>query len=121
MRRTSRALLAGLLILLPALGRAADEAPAGNWKMSLYIESGEGAPPEKQLLWLVQLESAEGKWTGKVVDRVKGAPAATVSDVKVADGTLRFTLTLNETPFQFEGQVPKGEGKLITGSVSRPR
>jgi thiol-disulfide isomerase/thioredoxin len=103
------------------LGHAADEAPAGTWKMSLYIEPGEGLPPEKQLLWLVQLESADGKWTAKVLDRVKGAPQATTGDVKVADGTLRFTLTLGETPFQFEGQLPKGEVKVLTGAVSRPK
>jgi hypothetical protein len=121
MRRISWALLAGLLILPPGAGRATDEGPAGNWKMSLYIEPREGLPPEKQLFWLVQIESADGKWTAKVVDKAEGAPKATASDVRVADGTLRFTLTLGETPFQFEGQLPKGEVKTLTGIVSRPK
>jgi hypothetical protein len=121
MRRTKWALLAGLLLLLPGASRAADEGPAGNWKLSLYIESGEGSAPQKHLLWLVQLTSADGKWTAKVLDKAEGAPKATVSGAKVADGTLRFTLTLGEMPFEFEAQLPKGEAKLLTGAVSRPK
>jgi hypothetical protein len=113
MRRIPLALLAGLLILLPA-GRAADQAPAGTWKMSLFIEG------KMQLLWLVQVESADGKLTAKVLDKSEGAPKATVSDPKVSDGTLRFTLKLGETAFQFEGALPKGDAKAITGNISRP-
>jgi hypothetical protein len=118
MRRTSLALLAGLLILLPGAGRAADEGPAGSWKLSLYLPDDQH-PPEKQLLWLVQLQSADGKWSAKVLDKLADAPEATVTDPKVADGVLRFTLTVGETPFQFEGELPKGDAKTISGSVSR--
>jgi hypothetical protein len=107
-------LLAGLLLVLPGAGRAADEAPAGNWKMSLFLQG------ELRLLWLVQFQSADGKWTAKILDSGERAPKASLGDVKVADGALRFTVTLGETPFQFEGQLPKGDARAITGDVSRP-
>jgi hypothetical protein len=116
MRRISWALLAGLLILPPGAGRAADEGPAGNWKLSLFVEG------KMQLLWLVQIESADGKLMGKVLDKMEGAPKAptSVSNIKLADGALRFTFSLGETPFQFEGQMPAGDAKVITGSVAPP-
>ena len=79
MRRTSWALLAGLLVLLPAVGQAADDAPGGNWKMSLFVEG------KMQLLWLVQVESADGKWSAKVVDKVEGAPKAVKEGVSKDD------------------------------------
>jgi hypothetical protein len=114
MRRTSWALLAGLLIVLPGAGQAADQGPGGNWKMSLFVEG------KMQLLWLLQVDAADGKLTAKVLDKSEGAPEATVADVKVAEGTLRFTLTLGKAPFQFEGALPKADAKTITGNVSRP-
>jgi hypothetical protein len=113
MRRIPLALLAGLLLLLPA-GRAADQAPAGNWKMSLFVEG------KMQLLWLVQVEGSGEKLTAKILDTSKGAPKGTVSDPKVSDGTLRFTLTIGKSAFQFEGAMPKGDAKTITGNISRP-
>src|SRR6516162_3355341 len=114
MRRIPWALLAGLLILLPGAGRAADQGPAGNWKMSLYIEG------KMQLLWLVQVESADGKVTAKMLDKTEQAPKATISDARVADGMLRFTLSLGDSKFQFEGALPKGDAKTFAGSISRP-
>src|SRR5262245_30630017 len=109
MRRTSWALLAGLLILLTGVGRAADTAPSGNWKMSLFLDG------KMRLLWLIQIESADGKVTAKVLDKMDRAPVAKLSDLKVADGMLRFAVTIDKNTFQFEGQLPKGEAKVITG------
>jgi hypothetical protein len=116
MRRISLALLAGLLILLPAT-RAADAAPAGNWKVSLFIQG------KMQLLWLVQIEGSGDKLTAKILDKTEGSPKATISDLKVSDGTLRYALTItgeSATAFQFEGALPKGGAKTITGNISRP-
>jgi hypothetical protein len=109
MRRTSLALLAGLLILLPAV-RAADEAPAGNWKMSLFLDG------RMQLVGLLHFESADGKWTAKMLD----SRNVKVTDPALADGTLRFTVTVGEEgDFKFEGAVPKGDAKSITGNIAR--
>jgi hypothetical protein len=107
MRRTSLALLAGLLILLPVAGRAADEGPAGNWKLSIYQKG------KMRLVGLVQLESADGKWAIKLIEG-----GMKVSDPTVADGMLRFTVTAQDGVLKFEGQLPKGEAKLITGNIS---
>ncbi len=114
MRRISWALLAGLLILIPGAGHAADEGPAGNWKLSLFVEG------KMQVLWLVQLESADGKLTSKILDKSGGAPKAALSGPKLADGTLQFTISIGDTPFQFEAKFPKADAKLLTGSVYRP-
>jgi hypothetical protein len=115
MWRTLWAIPAVLLILLATVGRAADEGPAGNWKVSLFVQG------KMQLLWLVQIDSADGKLAAKVLDKTEQAPKAKIGDVKLADGILRFTLTINETPLQAEVQLPKGEAKLLTGSASQPR
>jgi hypothetical protein len=108
MRRTSWALLAGLLILLPGAGQAADQAaPAGNWKMSVFQRG------RMQLVGLVQFESAGGKWSAKMLEGdVK------VTDPVVADGTVRFTIHAGDGVFKFEGRLPKGDSKTITGNFS---
>src|SRR4051794_32549688 len=111
MRRIPWALLAGLLILACGTGRAADAGPAGNWKMSLFVQG------KMQLLWLVRLESADGKLTAKVLDQKAGAPKAAIADPRVADGKLRFTITLEGTAFQFEGELPKQDATVLTGNI----
>jgi hypothetical protein len=83
--------------------------------MSLFVEG------KMQVLWLVQLESADGKLKAQILDKAQGAPQATAGDATLADGTLRFTLTVGETPFQFEGQLPKGDAKLVTGNIAQAR
>jgi len=106
MRRISWALLAGLLILIPGAGRAADEGPAGNWKVSVFQKG------KMRLVGLIQLESADGKWTVKML-----GGGMKVNDPSVADEMLRFTLSAKDGAFKFEGRLPKGDAKMITGSL----
>jgi len=67
---------------------------------------------KKRLVGLVHLESADGKWTVKMIEG-----GMKLSDPKVADGMLRFTLSAEDGAFKFEGRLPKGDAKMITGSV----
>ena len=55
MVRVMGALLAGLLLAQAGPVRAADESPAGSWKLTLPFQGAS---------WLVKLESKDGKWTG---------------------------------------------------------
>src|SRR5262245_4560697 len=51
-----------VVALAPGLA-AADKAPAGNWKLSPPLQPRGGDTP----LWLIQVESKEGAWSGKVL------------------------------------------------------
>src|SRR5579859_2385590 len=110
MARRSWALLAGVLLLLPALARGADPALAGNWKVTLLnrvFKGGEDYPT----LWLVHFENQDGKWTGKILSTQDGYPKATLEDLVVTDQTVKFNIKLKVEgapgPWPFEASLPK--------------
>ncbi len=109
MVRAMGALLAGLLLAQAGAVRAADEAPAGSWKVTLPFQGAS---------WLLKLESKDGKWSGSALPGEK-TPDAKVQDVTVADGVLKFTLKLEQqgVTLPFEGAVPKTGGDKLLGSV----
>jgi hypothetical protein len=109
MVRTFGALLAGLLLAQAGPARAADEAPAGSWKMTLPFQGAS---------WLVKLESKGGKWTGTAAADMK-TPEAKVENIAVGDGVLKFDLHVEQQDLTlpFEAAIPK-EGDLIRGSVT---
>jgi hypothetical protein len=113
--KCKRGLLVAVLTVLalakPGLVRGAEEGLAGNWKVSLFLEG------QNRTLWLLQLQEAEGKWTGKIIASAEGAPPITLSNVSVAEGLLRFTVTLQGKPFGFEGRLPTEKGKPIYGTL----
>src|SRR5262245_21868160 len=59
--RTTRALLLGLCLALPAAVRAGVGGPAGTWKVTL-LES-----EQRKTVWLLKIEAKDGKLTGKVI------------------------------------------------------
>ncbi len=109
MVRSMGALLAGLMLVQTGAVRAADEAPAGSWKLTLPYQQGAS--------WLLKLKSTDGKWSGTAIPAEK-VPDATVQDVTVADGALKFTLKLEQqgVSIPFEGAVPTTGDKLL-GSI----
>lgn len=117
MVRTMGFVLAALL--LAGTGRSAEEAaPGGTWKLS-FLNQG-----KMSTLWVVKLEQKGGKWAGSVVATapVRGLPQdATVEDVSVADGLVRFVLRLQRQDFSFEGKVPAEAGKKVLGSIALGR
>ena len=108
MVRAMGALLAGLMVIQTGAVRAADETPAGSWKVTLPFQGAS---------WLLKLESKDGKWSGTAIPGEK-TPDANVQDATVADGVLKFTLKLEKqgVSIPFEGAVPKTGDKLL-GSI----
>src|SRR4051812_29067131 len=115
MIRTAWALLAGVLLVLPATARAADDSLAGNWKVTL-LEGG-----ERKSFWLIKLEATDGKWTGTLLATEEGVAKTTLADVAVTPDRLRFTLRMETGALSFEGKLPAEGGKAIRGTVAQER
>src|SRR5438874_1768785 len=85
--RTCRRTVASRVRALPAALFAA-EPPAGTYKVVLPLGS-------IRALWLLKIESADGKWTGTATPAPK-VPAAKVEEFKIDKGLLQFSLNLKE-------------------------
>jgi hypothetical protein len=112
MARMTWAFLAGVL-LLPGGARAAEEAPAGTWKLTF---AAPGRPPSS--LWLVKLQRDGEKWTGTIAAVGEGVPKeSSVEDVRVNGDKLSFTLKIPRQTLSFEGKLTKLDAKKILGSL----
>ncbi len=110
MARLTRLLLASVVLVLPAALLAADP-PAGTYKVVLPL--GGNRP-----LWLLKVESADGKWTGTATPAPK-VPAAKVEGLKVVKNMLQFSLNVaDEGAFVFEGKMPTEKDAKIFGTLS---
>lgn len=112
MQRLAILLTAGLFMnLLPS--RILAEPPEGSWKMSI---------PGSNLTFLLRLESAEGKWTGKVLGTsIANFPASTLSDIAVSQDSLKFVIKFGGggagQTLNFEGRLPPDANGRIGGSL----
>jgi hypothetical protein len=99
----SRIIIALSLLLTPlyALAADGDAPPAGTWKLSIYQQGN------LHMLWIVELKSKDGKWTGTMVATPKDISKGKVEDVEVAGDVLRFKLKIEDQVLGFEGKVPK--------------
>src|SRR6516162_1826780 len=113
MARITWALLAAATLAAVAPLRAAEETPGDTWKVLVHGQRG------SQIFWLVKLQNADGKWTGKVVAVNEQLPETTVSDVKAVDGLLRFTLKFGDQTLQFEGKAPEKDAKKFSGTLKQ--
>ncbi|HEY1861127.1 MAG TPA: hypothetical protein VGG61_12270 [Gemmataceae bacterium] len=113
MARLQWALLAVLAVALAAPIQGADETPSDTWKVTLYLQ---GQP---QPLWLMKLQSKDGKWTGEIIASTENVPKTALSDLKVTDGVMHFTLKLGETTLQFEGKAPAVGVKKFNGTFKQ--
>src|SRR5262245_30426173 len=98
-----------------SIGRAAEPAPAGTWKLSIYQDG------QMQALWIMELKSKDGQWTGSVLASPGRMPKAKVEALQVTDDVLRFTLKIESQQLTFEGKLPKEKGGKILGSFSSGR
>jgi hypothetical protein len=114
----SRRTVVWLAVLALALAwggaRAEEMPPVGTWKVLLPLGEGQMQP-----VALLKLESADGKWTGKVLAKAEGLPETTVEAVTVRDGVLRGTLKLGTSKLALELALPREKGGKMTGSVIR--
>jgi hypothetical protein len=108
MPRPLLALAAGLLLA----GTASAQPPAGRWKLKLPLD---GQAP----VLLLGLDQKGGKWAGEFLGSYPPLDAEpTVAGVTVADGAVRFRLTIDGRDFlDFDGRLGK-DGKTVAGSVS---
>jgi hypothetical protein len=113
MARLTWALLAAATLTVAVPLGAADETPGNAWKVTVHIQG------DPQLFWLINLENAEGKWTGKVVAEHERLPKSTLSDVNVVDGMLRFTLKFGDASLQFEAKAPDKDAKKFSGTFKQ--
>jgi hypothetical protein len=113
MLRSAALWLAGLAVLLPSECRAADEAPpAGTWK--ILLPAGE---PHLTALALIRFAEEDGRWSAKVLDKARGVPSAEISNLRVTEGLLRFTLQVGPVSVRLEFPLPKEKGTKLTGSI----
>jgi hypothetical protein len=113
MARLQWALPAVLAVALAAPIQGADETPSDTWKVTVYLQ---GQP---QPLWLVKLQDKDGKWTGELTASNENVPKTTLSDLKVTDGLMHFTLKLGETTLHFEGKAPAPGVKKFHGTFKQ--
>ena len=114
MAHRSWGLLVGLLLLSAVGAQAADEIPAGNYKVTLL------APGQQVTFWLIKLDAKDGKWTGAVLSTRERIPKAVINDVSVKDNELKIGLTVQGDKFSFEGKLPPN-GKKVLGSLMLDR
>jgi hypothetical protein len=108
-------LVVGMVLLVPSVVGAAEMAPAGAWKVSYLVDDA------RRTLWLLKIESKDGKWTGALTATAKGVGASTLTDFSVKDEVVRFTIKMKVQSgtliLMYEGKVPKGEAQVIRGSL----
>jgi hypothetical protein len=116
MKRATHLALAALLLAGVSLVHSAEETPpAGTWKIKLPLTNNFGDRP----LWLVKLESKDGKWTGSVVSSGEGMPEGKLENLRVTKDRLRFALKSTAQAFPFEFRLPAGEGGKLYGVLRR--
>lgn len=93
-------------------GRAGD-APAGNWKMTIF-EDG-----QQVSFWIITLDEKDGKTTGQA-QSLKNVPPTSLESLKVDGDVVRFVLKIKNGPtFDYEGKLPRLGAKKTFGSLSR--
>jgi hypothetical protein len=115
MLRITWILSALFCFIIMSIARAAEPAPAGTWKLSIYQEG------QLQTLWIIELKTKDGQWTGSVLASPGRMPKAKVEGLQVTDDVLRFTLKIESQQLTFEGKLPKEKGGKILGSFSSGR
>lgn len=116
MKRAAHLALAAILLAGVGLVHSAEETPpAGTWKIKLPLTNNFGDRP----LWLVKLESKDGKWAGSILGSGQGMPEGKLENLSVTKDRLRFSLKAATTAFPFEFRLPAGEGGKLYGVLRR--
>lgn len=107
-----RLLVAAVAVVLLA-GPVAAQPPAGRWKLKVPLDN------QTPVLLLNLDKGKDGKWVGDFLGSYPPLDAEpTVSTVSVADGAVRFTLTVpGRTLVDFDGRLAQ-DGKTVRGSAA---
>jgi hypothetical protein len=115
MARTGLALLLGVVLLLPTSVSAADDALAGNWKVSVV---GQG---KESVIWLLKIDQKDGKWGGTLLDTSEDFYDTQFDTLTVTGDVLRFKGTLKTEEgtarWNCEAKLPKDTAKIGRGSL----
>lgn len=102
-----------LAFSLPIAGiQGAEKDLAGNWTFLFPRDSREDA------LWLIRFEQNGGNWSGRVVASRERFPRAELSNLKVKDGKVSFSLTIPTNRYNVQAALPAGDGKAIYGAIN---
>jgi hypothetical protein len=112
MLRSAWTLSALLMLVWMNPTQAAEGDPAGTWKLNIYQER------QLQTLWIIELQSKDGQWTGTVVAAPQGIPKGKVENLQLTGDILRFSLKIESQTLTFEGKLPKEKGGRILGTFS---
>jgi hypothetical protein len=103
--------LAGLVLLAAALSAPAADPPAGTWRLTVPVQTGEG---QRDLSLLMMFSESEGKWIADFLDSNLNLPAEPTLDLTVKDESVKFTFKFGPNNWTFDGKVA---GKRIKGSL----
>lgn len=107
--------VAALLLALAGAVWSADDKPANHYKITVRLRGQENS--REVPLWLVKLESKEGKWTGQTLAAIEPDFEAKLLDLKAEGDKVSFTLQTKGQKFVFEGKLPR-DNKPGLGTVS---
>jgi hypothetical protein len=102
------------LLLNANLARAADEPPAGTWKLSFAVPTQRGVV---DLTFLIMFSEGDKGWVGDLLGMsipLKKEPM--IENLKIVDGNVKFTLNIEGEVLAFDGRAPK-DGKKFRGTV----
>ncbi len=105
--RFSRAFLVLTLVALPAW--AGGTGLQGNWKFTILDR-------EPLTLWLLKLETKNGKTTG-MAQTLGKAPSAALDKVEIKGDRLALSFLINGREFNFEGKHSQANAKKILGTL----
>jgi hypothetical protein len=110
MIRLPKAALVVALFIVATMANAA-EPLVGHWKFNAAL------PDAPSPLWLLNLQSADGVWTGKVIGSAEGVSAAQLSDLTVTADAVSFNLKIGSSTLHFESKAPKEGATKVLGSL----
>jgi hypothetical protein len=106
------AALGGCLLLAASAAGAADNSPAGTWKLSFPT------PPDGRLTFLIMLSESDKGWIGDLLgtsEQMRVEP--TIEKIVVKDDSVSFDVKLGPSTLSFDGKLAK-DGKKIRGSFA---
>ncbi len=102
------------LLLNANSARAADEPPAGTWKFTFVVPTQRGPA---DVSFLTMFSEGDKGWVADLLGMnipVKKEPK--VENLKIADGNVKFTLSIDGEVLSFDGRVQK-DGKKFRGTA----